>query len=46
MQCSRYLIGFSHEKNLPDAGIDDVFFWINPVEKCTQSFGAMSTEEK
>jgi hypothetical protein len=25
-------------KNLLDAGIDHVFFWINPVEKFTQSF--------
>jgi hypothetical protein len=25
-------------KSLYDAGIDNVFFWINPVEKCTQSF--------
>jgi hypothetical protein len=25
-------------KNLQDAGIDNVFFWINPVEKCTRSF--------
>jgi hypothetical protein len=25
-------------KNLQDAGIDNVFFSINPVEKCTQSF--------
>jgi hypothetical protein len=24
-------------KNLHDAGIDNVFFWINPVEKCTSS---------
>jgi hypothetical protein len=25
-------------KNLQDAGINNVFFWINPVEKCTRSF--------
>jgi hypothetical protein len=25
-------------KNLQDAGMDDVFFWINPVEKYTRSF--------
>jgi hypothetical protein len=34
-QSSQYLIGFSYE-NLQDAGTYiDVFFWINPVEKCT-----------
>jgi hypothetical protein len=32
---------------LQDAGIDNVFFWINPVEKCTQSFPrSTSTEDK
>jgi hypothetical protein len=43
-----------HMKNLQDAGIDNVFFWINSVEKCTQSFPwcyiirgkVMSSEEK
>jgi hypothetical protein len=25
-------------KNLPDAGIDNVFFWINPVGKCIRYF--------
>jgi hypothetical protein len=25
-------------KNLQDAGIDNVFFWLNPVEKCTTLF--------
>jgi hypothetical protein len=29
MQSSRYLIDFF---------IDNVFFWINPVEKCTRTF--------
>jgi hypothetical protein len=33
MQSSRYLIIFFVMKNLQDAGIDNVFFWINPVEK-------------
>jgi hypothetical protein len=29
---------FFRLKDLQDASIDNVFFWINPVEKCTQSF--------
>jgi hypothetical protein len=36
-------------KNLQDAGIDYVFFWINPAEKCTVHNifrSATSTEEK
>jgi hypothetical protein len=40
MQSFRYLIGFSYEKICRTAGIhvDNVFFWINPVEKCTLYF--------
>jgi hypothetical protein len=34
-------------KNLQDAGIDYVFFSINPVEKCNNLFrSATATEEK
>jgi hypothetical protein len=34
-------------KNLQDAGIDNIFFWINPVENVPDPFrGATSTEEK
>jgi hypothetical protein len=31
---------FSYEKSVGHSpgGIDNVFFWINPVEKCTRSF--------
>jgi hypothetical protein len=35
-------------ENLQDAGIDNVFFWINPLEKCRHDRfrGATATEEK
>jgi dTDP-glucose pyrophosphorylase len=31
-------------KNLQYAGIDNVFFWINHVEKCTHQHGDGSTQ--
>jgi hypothetical protein len=45
----RHLIGFSYEKSAGRGYIDNVFFWINPVEKCTRLdlfCSATSTEEK
>jgi hypothetical protein len=44
-QNSRYLIVF-RMKNLQDAGIDNVLFWINPIENVHDNFRATSTEEK
>jgi hypothetical protein len=32
-------------KNLQDAGINNVFFRINPVEKCTRSFDLCDLEK-
>jgi hypothetical protein len=47
-QSSRYLIGFFvWVKNQHIAGIDNVFFWINPVKNVHDLFhGATSTEEQ
>jgi hypothetical protein len=45
MQSSRYLISFSYD-NLQVAGIDGVFFWINPVEKCTLIFSAVLSQQR
>jgi hypothetical protein len=44
-QRSRYLIGFSYEK-FAGRRYDNVFVWLNPVEKCAQSTAVLLKQRK